>query len=346
MDRRACIDPFMAWRGWMAFGAVAALLFAAAPADAADPGTEERARLSTLLRAGAEAARAKNWDTCIEAYSAAAAIEDAATTLGELGLCEEAAGRNAAAHPHLLRARDAAKAGADARAKQYQAAFERVTERVAILIVTVEPTDARVILDGHPLGPADGRGVAVEPGTHTLAARHEGYEDLVVKRTVSAHDLPNVHLRLLPKPRATPARGPVKASPEASERAPTWYAPALSWRGVFVGLTYASAATALASGGTAIGLELDRSSIGGKLPRDACNPANPTRPPPSTCAAVRERRLQRDTAVDVTIVAAIGTGALAAAAGLALSLEPRGAKVSIAPAAGAHGGGVMISGAW
>src|SRR5262249_6806271 len=146
------------------------------------------------------------WEACIEWLTAASDIEDAATTWGDLGLCEEQAGRFAASHSHLRRALEAAPTQPKQSPwKQYQAALGRVTQRGALLIVTTTPPHAPVILDGRPLGLADGRTFAVEPGTHTVAARLPGHTDAVETRTMRALDVPNMHLKLKPIPKVATA---------------------------------------------------------------------------------------------------------------------------------------------
>src|SRR6185436_8775163 len=90
--------------GWTAVAVMLGILLGAARSSADEPSADTKARLPALLRAGADAAKAKKWDACIEALSAAAAIDGAATTLGDLGLCEEASGHFAAASTHLHRA--------------------------------------------------------------------------------------------------------------------------------------------------------------------------------------------------------------------------------------------------
>ncbi len=166
-----------------------------ARAEPADP-----SKIASLLRAGSEASNAKRWTACIEAFTTAAAIDPASKTWGDLGLCEEQAGRFVAAHDHLFRALEAAPTQPTKEPwSRYHAALARVKERVALLVVSTSPPNARVILDGRPLGPADGRAFAVEPGKHTIGARLAGYEDVVETRTMRARDMPAFHFQLKAK---------------------------------------------------------------------------------------------------------------------------------------------------
>src|SRR4051812_34473210 len=58
--------------------------------------------VTELLRKGAAASAGRQYQTCVDAYSAAFALDPEHTTAGELGLCEEALGHFVEAHDHLL----------------------------------------------------------------------------------------------------------------------------------------------------------------------------------------------------------------------------------------------------
>lgn len=369
----------MAWRGWPGRAPALAVVCTCAlgvSAVSGEPAAAGEGRVAELLRAGAQAASAKRWEACIESLSAAAEIEDAAKTWGDLGLCEEQAGRFAAAYMHLRRAMEKAPAQPSKEPwTRYLAARARVIERVALLVVTTYPPNARVVLDGRPLGVADGRAFAVEPGTHTIAARLEGYSDEVTTRTMRALDTPSVHLHLRPAPATPGSAAPVAGSTEPAAppravagtsstpavelpRTPV-QAPALSPsgaplarsftpdstpRGLLVGATYLTAATALVSAATWIGLEVDRGSLRGQVDRTACSPTSRSRPP--ACDALLERGQQRDFAADVALATGIAAVVLGAASGIAIGLERRDRGPSIALSVNAHGGGIVLGGVW
>lgn len=337
-------------------------------ADDRDP--SERALLPGLLREGAEAARAKKWDACIKAYARVASIEESATTLGELGLCEEAAGRYPEAHHHLRRARAGLPASA---AERYQAAFTRATLHVAVVFVSAQPSEAKILVDGRPLGAADGHGVALAPGKHTFSARLAGHEDAIETRSMEAGDLPHVHLVLRPKSSATPdanEKGTASTPPAASEPAaravsdarpeatsgmrPPCLVPHWSPCGVMVTLAYAASATALVSAATTIGFEVDRASLTAGRSSAACSPLvktagggyveNTSRP--AWCSAVEQRRDQRDAAIGVTIGSGVATAVLWGLAGMAIGLdrEPRRPLVSVDVRE--NGAAIVVGGAW
>ena len=333
-------------------------LFLAAPVRAAEP-TPGDAGVGGLVQTGLEAARAKEWQACIDALSAALKVEASPRTAGELGLCEEQAGNLAAAHRHLLQARQAAPA-AD-REKEpfagYQRALARVTERVAVVFVSARPTDARVLLDGQPLGVADGTHVAVEPGRHVFTARREGYEDAREEHVFKAGSIPHVHLVLGARPQAAelPAAAPqaspkcgapvIAPAPSVAPASPApWYTPGWSAPGVLVTLAYASAATAIVSGATAIGLDTYRSSMLGGVPRDACGPDAPSRL--ALCDRLAERYEQQNVALGVAVGSGVAAGLFAGAAGLAHLVDRRAARAPVVLAVSPGGGGIVLRGAW
>lgn len=336
-----------------------------ARAEPVDP-----SRLAVLLRTGAEASNAKRWTACIEALTAAVTIDPASKTVGDLGLCEEQAGRFVAAHDHLFRALEAAPTQPTREPwSRYHAALARVKERVALLVVSTSPPNARVILDGRPLGPADGRAFAVEPGKHTIGARLAGYEDVVETRTMRARDMPAFHFQLKAKApsAAGSAAGTTMRTPSTSSSTPTTsnsgssafssvhpvapkpplgplFMPGLSPRGFVVGLTYVGAVTVLAGAGTWIGLELDRASLRSKVSGTACGPAATS--PLAICDQLAERHQQRDTAALFTVTAGATTAVLAMSSVIAIHAEWAAGRASITPVVNQGGGGVVLGGAW
>lgn len=330
------------WRSWLAAGVIG---LCAGPASAA-PGAAADEPLAGLLRAGAEAMKSQRWDACVDSLTAAAALHDSPATWGDLGLCEEQAGKFALAHGHLSRALESAPAGdAGDPWKKYQAALQRVRPRVALLLVTTDPTSARVIIDGRPVGQADGRTIAVEPGTHTVAARLDGHQDEAVTRAVRAGDMPNIHLWLKPRPRA-----PVQVQPPMHPSVSRLFEPAWNPRGVLVTLAYAGAATAVVSGATAIGFEAHYQSLKGALDAKGFRPdACADLKPPATaadCADILSRAGARATSANVLIGSLVTFGVLSGAAGLAMLLDrgPGGPKVTATVST--DGGGIFVLGSF
>lgn len=75
----------MWWRGWQAGVLTMAVLCGSPRPARAEPTPADPAQLAKLLRAGAEAATAKRWSACVEALTAALALDAAAKTRGDLG---------------------------------------------------------------------------------------------------------------------------------------------------------------------------------------------------------------------------------------------------------------------
>ena len=328
--------------GMLVFGAAVLLL---PSRSAADPAGDERARLPALREAGAGAAKARNWEACIDAYSRAAGIEEDAVIFGELGLCEEAAGRYASAHPHLKRA-VAGLAPGDERRTRYQVALGHVAQQVAIVFLTVQPRDAQVVMDGRPLGQGDGGHVAVAPGRHVFTARLDGHEDLSRAISVNARETPNLQLTLTPKVNPVSLEKP-HPSAVGPSRIP-WYMPAWSPRGVLVPLAAATATTALASTAAAIGLAVHAQSMRDSLVArgygsHTCRPGTPASET-LECQEIYSRQLQRNSAIGVAVGTGIAAGTLIGLAGIAIAVEPLGPKVTAT--AGADGGGITLQGTW
>jgi len=345
----------MARRGWKWLSA-GTLCLCTSSAFAAPDGADA-ARHAELVRRGNAAAKAKKWEECTASLEEAIKIQSTPALLGDLGLCEEQAGRFALAHKHLSRALEAAPADKDVEPwKRLQAALVRVRERVALLVITTDPSNVRVLVDGRPLGQGDGQTIAVEPGRHTIAGRLDGYEDAIVQTDdLRAGAFPHVQLTLRPKPRASLSsaiRPPSSVSPSADRPADLsrLFTPAWSPRGVLVTLAYAGAATTLASGVAALGLEIHRASLQAGLvekgyQHNSCRYGLPPSTP-AECADIRARFEQRDTSVDVLIGSAITFATFAGAAGLAMYLDRGPSRPTVAATASTNGGGIVILGKW
>lgn len=348
----------MRCRGWRTVVVLGLLLSfgRARDAGAADPTAADRARRAALLRTGTAAAASKDWQGCVDALTAALAIEKDAKVAGQLGLCDEGAGRLVDAYDHLKVALDATSPDQSSRQPwaSYHDGMRRVMARVALVIVTANPPDTYVLVDGRPLGRADGRMFAVLPGKHVVTARRPGYQDASDPRTLRGGDVPTFDFLMKPAPTSTaavvePTAAPAKtAAPMASGSSvaaarPSWWTPlvpSLSARGAGAILAYSTATVALVATGLTVGLEVDRASMARGHAADHCTGA--TTP---FCAELHERREQRNIAGGV----AIGAGIFAVSTGLAVVLADvyRGrASGVVAPVVGKDGGGLVVRGAW
>lgn len=356
----------MLCRGWR-WALVLSMGLSVAPVSAAEPTADERAQLEALLRQGADAAKAKDWKACVDARWAALAIEDAARTAGDLGLCEEQAGRFGDAMNHLRRALAEVTPGARTKEpwKSYQAAVIRLQSQVAMVVITMYPSGAYLVVDGRPYGKADGQLIAMSYGKHTLVARAAGYEDASETRLVTAGGVPNIHLHLKPKsspvPAATPSTplpAPLPAAPPVAPRtegppsspSPFPCLPARSVRGVLVPLACVTGAAFVASAATTIGFELHAASMRAGLAArgfapNGCAPGQPATSS-TECIEIRGRVQQRVDATNVMLGTGIAAAALAVGAGLSIALEPGAKAPKVTAGVGPNGGGVVIQGAW
>lgn len=211
---------------------LAACVLAGEHARADEPPSIDRERLAKLASDGAKAARAKQWEVCIDAYTGAVQtgavqIEETPVRLGELGLCEEAHGqRDVDAYHHLDAALNAP--GVDRKVdpyKRYSVAFERVGKRVAEAYVSVDPPQATLLVNGEPVGKWDGRTLILKPGHYDFAAQLKGYIGKSDARDLVGNQRAEVFLRLEREPAPAATASPVAPRPTASTQLSisTWF---------------------------------------------------------------------------------------------------------------------------
>jgi hypothetical protein len=319
------------------FAIFIALILAGGQARATEPSEADRERLAKLLREGADAAQANKWDACINAYTSAVQIESTPERLGELGLCEEAHGqRDVEGYRHLHAALHSA--GVDrtldpSKLTQYEKGFARVAERVAEVYISATPPSATMFVNGREIGRTDGRTLLLTPGHYTFTAQLKGYKGKPDVRDLLGGDKAVVDLKLEAEHAQLPP-----ASTGGSISAWLFARPE---RIALVAVTGLAALTAASSGGTAIGLEVDRGSYGSKFTPSSCFSGNSSRPP--ECAAAQERAHQADAAVDVMAGALVVSGIGAAITGVLFVVDrPSPHHPSIVPTASKNGGGIVV----
>lgn len=203
----------------LATGALVAAFLFALPASAQSTRIDEQT--ARLIEKGVAAAAAGRYEECADAYRVAFALRQGYVAAGELGLCEEALGRNLEAYDHLLYALEGEVPAAAARApalwKRYHEAFGRVTKRVVRVLAIVVPNEAELFIDGVSFGKfASGHHYAVTPGAHTWTAKLPGRPDVSVPQTGRGGDLPDVMLVFPDEPKEAPA----PAKPERAVERP------------------------------------------------------------------------------------------------------------------------------
>src|SRR5262245_44981834 len=124
---------------------ILAVLLATAGARAEPPAGADREKLATLLRAAAEATKKEDYGACIDALTSAREIEDSPERQGDLGVCEEGAGRDTDAYRDLAAALNSP--GADHKKEplsRFVDPFARVSMRIVHVYIDVEPPQASV----------------------------------------------------------------------------------------------------------------------------------------------------------------------------------------------------------
>ncbi|WP_044985586.1 PEGA domain-containing protein [Sorangium cellulosum] len=138
------------------------------------------------VRRGQRARNAGRWIEAHAAYKAAFDAVDPATSTereraelaGELGLCEVALHRYRDAAEHLAKSLEQREVLPDALQRRFEAAQREAAKRVATLVLSVDPPDAEVLIDGERIGrTARTYTLFFEPGKHMVRGRAPGHED-------------------------------------------------------------------------------------------------------------------------------------------------------------------------
>lgn len=231
-----------------------------------------------------------------------------AVAVGAWGLCEEREGRFGAAHRLVSRALEGAPPGLSQATPwpSLRAALRRLDDRVTRVLVTF---DGDLWLDGASVAAVSGVVLAVDPGRRLFEARVKGKTIAAHEVEARAGDLPTVDLRAS-RPVTNTSPPLASVSPPAYS-APSFFAPALSLRGVAITTAYAGLGTAAVAGIVSGVLEAQRQSLASGLARDAC----PTPDASVRCAQLRQVFEQRTGARNVALVAG---GAAVLAGGVAV----------------------------
>ncbi len=257
-------------------------------------------------------------DLAMRAESSDAAY---ALAVGQWGLCAEKDSHHAEAHRLVSRALEAAPpetlpTGKAAPWPALRAALRRLDDRVARVLVTF---DGDLFVDGHAVVAVSGAVLAVDPGRHLFEQRGKVHAAKEVE--ARAGDLPTVDLRPPAKP--APVNPYIPGNPYTPSKGstPSPFAPALTPRGIAVGLTYGALGVSLAAGIAAGILETQRAAAAAGSPLDACLHGG------DDCAKIRlafdQSRGARNVAIGAGVVAVL-------AGGVAVTLHLTGNKADVA----------------
>ena len=242
-----------------------------------------------------------------------------ALAVGQWGLCAEKDSHHAEAHRLVSRALEASPpettaAGKAAPWPALRAALRRLDDRVARVLVTF---DGDLFVDGHAVVAVSGAVLAVDPGRHLFEQRGKTHAAKEVE--ARAGDLPTVDLRRS-APHVEPSKQAVSV-PLTPRSAPGPFAPALTPRGIAVGVTYGALGVSLAAGIAAGILETQRAAAAAGSPLDACLHGG------DDCAKIRlafdQSRGARNVAIGAGVVAVL-------AGGVAVTLHLTGSKADVA----------------
>lgn len=323
--------------------------------------------LADHIRAGDRARLAGRWAEAAVAYQAALQAakaeglpeEKRAPILGELGVCEEALGKHRDAAEHLDLALEQRNTLSPEQRRRFEAAQSKAENQVSWLVISVDPPDAEVLVDGKSIGASKPSHIVfVEPGRHTVRARLTGHAE-----AVNAVDAPKarwsgVWLRLSRAPRtlsqAAPKAGPrALTSSRAGAPAPVTSAgrTAKTWRtvGIVTTASLAVLGTSFLIGDTVLDDQVEERAskirerggpwaCRGEVFREDCEDLH-------TIASARD--VLNPLAVWSLIGAGVVGGATLSSFWWAPAEPPRArAQIRVVPTASARQAGAMITATW
>lgn len=175
----------------LAFAIVLGAMLAAAPASADDV-----AEARDQFKKGAELAKDAQWGAALAAYARSAALRPHPWTTYNMGVCERALGHYVRARATFARALEQRGPDGDlpeATVEDTKRFIAEIDRLVATLHLTVEPTDARITVDGQP---SAGPHLVLDPGHHVIVLSREGFSDAVHAEDVRPGDRRAVKLVL------------------------------------------------------------------------------------------------------------------------------------------------------
>jgi hypothetical protein len=318
---------------------------AAAGASASDA---TRQKAEQLFAKGVAAMQKRDWATAYQAFDesfAQRASHDAAANLAQAAF---KLNRFAVAAQHFSVAlRMMPTSEPPKRKAAVERAFEEAKKEVTAVSVTVEPADARVLVDGTPQ-PLDA--VFLEPGEHTIEARAEGFE--TKREKVVAVKGGSLQLAFSLQKAQAPAGGEGGAAPVPTgrEQAPPRGGAAgggepggSSMKTTFLitgaGLTVLSLGVGIGFGLDSRSATDDAEALSSKLGANGCSGSSSG----ADCASLQEKRDRANRNANVATIGFVGAGVFGAAtAAIWLAwpdAKPRSARaVQVTPVLGVTSG--------
>ncbi|WP_044969542.1 hypothetical protein [Sorangium cellulosum] len=361
------------------FSALLAATGGASSAGAEDaypePGPRDGATVKDHVRRGRRARNAGQWTEAYAAYKAAfeaaapasSTERERAELAGELGLCELALRKYRDAAEHLAFSLEQRTALPLALQLRFEKGEREATPHVARLILSVDPPDAEVLLDGKQVGRvARTYLLFLEPGQHMVRARAPGREDGFHEFGAVAGAEHNIRM---PLPRRAVSLAPEgaptspKATQETRRSSPVVRAqapsPWASWPGTLriAGIT---ATTATLSTGAVLMIRASTLDGDASEQRDGltrgrtssssmCWQASQR----SSCGALRRLLDERNLSDGLGTALLLTGGVLGAATAASfltdfsfLGLSPAQERIHVSPVATGRETGVRIEGRW
>jgi hypothetical protein len=326
----------------------------AQPAGAPAPAADSAARAQALFREGIDLLRHQQWVDAEQKFLAAWALNptaDVAVNIGQtqyqLGKLHEAAGYLAFAVKHWpltgkMAPRDNAKI-----------TLAELRPRLGTVTVQVSVPGAMVSVDGSPVGRAPLElEVFVDPGSHTVTAKLDGYDDAtlaVQAEKGSSQTVTLTMVRSAPPPpsggsqEAMPGPVPPPPPPESARRPSTAVLVSggvVAGAALIAGAAFAATSNAKASDAAA---KFD-ALVKANGPR-ACQTTNPA----TGCSDLAGVLNARATFADVSLWSFVGAGAVAAGTVIyalaAPKADARGGMRAV-PVVTAQGAGLVMRGEW
>ncbi|WP_437596914.1 hypothetical protein WMF28_30475 [Sorangium sp. So ce590] len=351
------------------------------PAPAMSPakaGPNDSSSMKDHVRRGQRARNAGRWSEAYAAYKAAFDAADATTSTereraeitGELGLCEVALHEYRDAAEHLAKSLEQREALPDALERRFQAGQREAVKRVATLVLSVDPPDAEVLIDGERVGrTARTYTLFFEPGDkHMVRGRAPGHADafqgflgvagveheMTMELSRAAAGSATEASSTKDAAPATPT--PLRTLPAARAKAPSPWA---SWPG-----TLRITGIAVTTAGVAVGtllmihagkLDDDLSARRDRLQSEPSSSASmcwqaPRNSPCGELARLQDARNMFGRAGLATVITGGVVGAVTAASFFTdfsfLRFKPAQDRVNVSPVANGNEIGARIEGVW
>jgi len=326
----------------------AILLFSATalgqpPSDAP---SERSARVTELFENGNRRFDSGDLTGAEAAYEEAWALSQSFDIAANLGAVELDQGKSREAAEHFAFALSTFPAGgASEKRAALSERLETARKKVGTLVVTLDPTEAVLTVDGKEVSPSPHRSwIFVEPGRHRVEATRKGFEAAEQQYVAHAGQIFEVALVLHPAEAPAAAAAQPEPAPSVdgdSDGAPMWPA--------FVG-----AGLTLALVGVGVGFTVAGSGAEGDADERRAQLAADGVTCPGGCPELRDLYGDADSAYNTGVVFFVASGVAAAATLSYLFLMPTptatsgesSARVSPTVGVGPDGAGVGLVGAF